>query len=92
MQSADELRNRIFQQASEDSEFRKQLLEEPKVAIESLLGIAVPDRFQVNVVEDSPKLVTLVLPPLLELDESALEAAVGGSDIDTGDWLDDIWS
>ncbi len=78
MQSADDLRSQIIDRAVSNSEFRQLLMDDPKGAIQSEFDIPIPENIQLNVLEDSSEVVNLVLPPIVKLDISELEATVGG--------------
>ncbi len=53
MTTAPELKARILGKAEEDGEFRARLIADPKAAISSEIGAALPDGFDVAVHEDS---------------------------------------
>ena len=78
MTTATEMRARILSKAVEDSEFRTHLIADPKAAIASEVGTAIPDGFDVLVHEDSPTTAHLVLPPSPKLTEAEMEAVAGG--------------
>lgn len=67
--------------AWKDPEFKKKLLADPKSALKEM-GIDIPKDITVKIVEDTPKLLTLVLPQaptkVYELDESELERMAVG--------------
>ena len=44
-------RKQIEQRAAEDSEFRRQLKSDPRAALQSELGVSIPDSIRINVVE-----------------------------------------
>ena len=79
MTTATELKDRILSKAEEDGEFRARLIADPKAAISSEIGTAVPDGFDVAVHEDSATTAHLVLPPSPQLSEAKLETVAGGS-------------
>ena len=79
MTTATELKARILNKAEEDGEFRARLIADPKAAISSEIGTAVPDGFDVAVHEDSATTAHLVLPPSLKLSEAELAQINGGS-------------
>ena len=79
MTTATELKARILNKAEEDGEFRARLIADPKAAISSEIGTAVPDGFDVAVHEDSATTAHLVLPPSPQLSEAELETVAGGS-------------
>ena len=78
MTTATEMKNRILSKAAEDSEFRAHLIAEPKAAIASEVGTAVPDGFDIVVHEDSATTAHLVLPPSPRLTDAELEMVAGG--------------
>jgi hypothetical protein len=75
----------IVQRSIEDEEFRQRLLDDPKGILEQELGGALPQGFEVRVVEESADTIYLVLPSASalgdqggELSEEELEAVAGG--------------
>ena len=78
MTTATELKARILKKAEEDGEFRARLIADPKAAISSEIGVAVPDGFDVAVHEDSATTAHLVLSPSPKLSEAELETVAGG--------------
>ena len=81
MTTATELKTQILTKADEDSDFRARLLTDPKAAISTELGTAIPEGFNVLVHEDSATTAHLVLPPSQQLNEAELEKATGGMGI-----------
>ena len=71
------LRQHLIDKATADSEFRNQLVAEPKAAIEAETGLTVPSEFNVEVHQDSATTSHLVLPPSAELGEADLAQAAG---------------
>lgn len=71
---------RLLQRAARDPEFRRQLLADPRSAIETELGYRLPESVEIRAVEETPNLVYLVLPAqdTDELSEVQLEALSGG--------------
>lgn len=64
-----------------DKGFRKALAEDPKKAIEELFGINLPEKLNINIVEENPGSLTIVLPAQLneaELTDDQLDAVSGG--------------
>lgn len=57
-----DLNQKIVQKAWEDSEFKKELLENPKVAIQKFFQIPLPENIEIKVLEETPSLSYLVLP------------------------------
>ena len=71
----------IQKKAVTDEEFREELLANTREAIEKIAGEALPEGFQVKVIENDPAYAaTFVLPPMAssELDENDLEEVAGG--------------
>jgi hypothetical protein len=80
-----EWKRTIVQRSIEDEEFRQRLLDDPKGILEQELGSALPQGFEVRVVEESADTIYLVLPSASalgdqggELSEEELEAVAGG--------------
>jgi len=74
--------DRLLAKASTDSAFRTQLLQDPPAAL-AAAGLKTPPGVALKVIEDSPTLVHLVLPPRSgSLSERDLGTVVGG----TGSW------
>ena len=71
----------IQKKAVTDEEFREELLANTREAIEKIAGEALPEGFQLKVIENDPAYAaTFVLPPMAssELDENDLEEVAGG--------------
>ncbi|MEI6455942.1 MAG: NHLP leader peptide family RiPP precursor [bacterium] len=74
----------IIEKAMKDGDFRKRLLENPSAVIENELGIPVPGKVNVKILEEDAQTVYLVLPHLpaqsdeIELTETEIEAVSGG--------------
>lgn len=70
----------LLLKAAQDEAFRTALLANPKATLSQFLGTELPTELTVNVVENTPTALTLVLPPPLtdELDDADLEAVAGG--------------
>ena len=79
MTTATELKTRILSKAADDGEFRARLITDPKAAISTELGTAIPDGFDLVVHEDSATTAHLVLPPSPALTEAELEKVSGGA-------------
>ena len=77
MTTATELKARILSKAEEDGEFRASLIADPKAAIASEIGTAIPEGFDVVVHEDSATTAHLVLPPSPVLTEAEMEMVSG---------------
>jgi len=57
-----EIERRIVARAQSDPGFRGRLIEDPRAAIGELLGIALPERIEVRVIQERPDLMCVVLP------------------------------
>lgn len=74
------LKTQILDKAAADPEFRKQLLADPRAAVEAFLGFPVPGDLQVVVLEETAGKVHLVLPRAaeagpVELGDAELDAS-----------------
>lgn len=78
MLSAEEMRRQLTEKACVDSDFRRQLLVNPRDVIQQEFGIYVPDHIEVRVHESDLHTLHLALPPGPLLDEEQLEAISGG--------------
>ena len=78
MQTNQEMEKTIIDKASEDADFRAQLLSHPKEAIQQAVGVTVPDGFTVRVHEEDSRTAHLVLPPNSKLSSGDLSAVAGG--------------
>ncbi len=61
--SVESLKVQIIKKAWEDDSFRQLLLSEPKKAIKETFGVDIPAGIELKVVEESPSLYYLTLPP-----------------------------
>ena len=70
----------IVARALEDDAYREALLVNPKAAIQQAFGKELPLGLEVRVVEESPNVVYLVLPPkpVVDLSDGDLDAVAGG--------------
>ena len=78
MQSAEDMRRHLTDQAVENLEFRQQLLADPKSVIQQEFGVTIPDNINVVVHESDMQTVHLALPPNPVMDEEQLEAISAG--------------
>ena len=62
MSAEQELMNQIIEKAWSDPAFKKQLLADPKGAIQESFNITVPSDIEVTVLEETPNQFYLVLP------------------------------
>jgi hypothetical protein len=75
----------IVARAAQDADFRKQLLQDPRAALESLMGTRLPPKLRIKFVEKDPDVdVMIVLPDLVaedgELTEEDVAGVAGGTD------------
>jgi hypothetical protein len=73
-------RQEIMARAAEDSAFRAQLKSDPKGTLERELGGTLPGDVKINVLEETPTQVYLVLPTVgsKELTSDELAGVAGG--------------
>ena len=57
-----ELQDRIARRAARDESFRPRLLDDPRAALEDELGVTLPPRLEVQVVQERPDCICIVLP------------------------------
>lgn len=75
-----ELREHLIEKSTVDSEFRSQLMADPKAAIKAETGVTVPSGFNIEVHEETADTTHLVLPPSASLGEADLVHVAGGID------------
>jgi hypothetical protein len=81
--------DRIVEQAWKDDAFRKELVKDPRAAIEKFLGAPLPAKVRIKVVEEDADSVVIVLPapaqqaPAGKLSAAELEEVAGGWDMET---------
>lgn len=78
IKSAEEMRVHLTQKAVEDTEFRSQLISDPKGTINKEFGIEIPDNVNIQVHSSDMRTIHLALPPGSDLDEEQLEAVAAG--------------
>lgn len=73
-----EFEEQIIMKAQEDKDFKKSLVDNPKGAL-GKLGFQLPEEVEVKVIEESAKVLYLVLPANPdELTDEQLDAVAGG--------------
>ena len=78
MRSGDEMLQQIVDKSAVNSDFRQQLIADPKSAISSELGITIPESMNIEVHESDMQTVHLALPPDSNITEEQLEAISAG--------------
>lgn len=86
MESRNDLREQLISKAWVDESFRKELLTDPKTAIEKELGVRVPENLKIKVVEETLDTVYLVLPVKPSELQSTGEAITADTDSEVGMW------
>jgi hypothetical protein len=56
------IERRIVQRAWSDPEYKARLLADPKAAVAEELGVELPERLQIDVVEERPDRLCIVIP------------------------------
>jgi hypothetical protein len=83
MSEQNTLQQQMMARAMKDDAFRQELLANPKAVLERELGMTLPRAVSVQVHEDTPTILHLVLPVKppaggpVELSDAQLEQAVG---------------
>jgi hypothetical protein len=73
-------RGALITRASEDREFREQLMADPRGTVAHEFGTTIAEDVEITVLEEMPKHVYIVLPvPPSELSAEQLEAVSGGA-------------
>jgi hypothetical protein len=73
-----ELERRIVARAQTDPEYRERLLCTPRAAVSELLGVELPERLEVTVVQERPDRLCIVLPvDLSGIGADAVHAMLG---------------
>lgn len=76
------LRQRVIDKAQKDSNFRKWWINNPREAVKSEVGLEIPSAFDIEVLQETPKKIYLVLPPESvegQLSDDQLESVSGGA-------------
>ena len=78
-----QLEAQLISRALEDAAFRQELVSDPKAVFPRELGLTMPEHITVQVLEESPSTVYIVLPQAVaamgaELSDAELEAVAGG--------------
>ena len=75
----------IIAKALKDAAFKQELLSNPKAAIEREVGQTLPPNIEIQVVEETPTTLYLVLPSTStvprELSDQQLESVAGGKNL-----------
>lgn len=82
-----QLEAQLIDRALKDETFRQELVRDPKDVFERELSIRIPEHITVQVLEESPSKVYIVLPrspasPRRELVDEELEEVAGGSTLE----------
>jgi hypothetical protein len=92
MNQRQEFEQRLTGKAMKDMDFRKQLIDNPNVVIESEMGLKIPENVTVKVLEEDAKTIYLVLPhtPVqgaeMELTDAELQSVAGGTASEDTNW------
>ena len=78
METQSELMQQLIDKAGENADFRTQLRDNPRLAIQETFDIQFPDSFNVVVHEDDARTAHIVLPASAELTDTQLQQAAGG--------------
>lgn len=84
------LYSQIQKKAAVDIEFRKRLIENPKVVIEEISNRTLPEGFNVKFIERDPNYnLTFAIPDFIgeAVDDSILDGVAGGVDADVVPFL-----
>ena len=72
---------KVIERARADDAFRARLIDDPKAAIEECVGSPVPDGIEIEVLEEKPTRLYLVLPQPrvdMEMSDEDLAKVAGG--------------
>ncbi len=90
MSNRQRLEAQLIDRAMKDDGFRQELVRDPKAVFEREFGIRTPEHLTVEVLEERPTTVYLVLPQAparvgTELSDAELEAVAGGWSAETAE-------
>ena len=57
-----DVKEKLIKRAWEDEDFKRELMENPKAAIQKALEVVIPESINVKVVEETPDTMYVVLP------------------------------
>jgi len=92
MNPRQEFEQRLMRKAMKDMDFRKQLVDNPKIAIEMEMGMKIPENMTIKTLEEDSKTIYLVLPHTpaeeaeMELSEAELLSVAGGTGSEDTNW------
>ena len=78
MKTAEDIRRHLTERASNDAEFRRDLINNPRETIEQEFGFTIPDTINVHVHACAHDKFHLALPVTADLDEEQLESIAAG--------------
>jgi hypothetical protein len=84
MNGRQKLEQQLIEKALKDESFRRQLIEDPRAAIEAETGLNIPETLNIKVLEEDSQTVYLVLPDVIamngqnELTDEELNGVAGG--------------
>lgn len=82
IEKMEETRKLVLEKAMVDVDFRNKLLESPCKAIEEVAGLALPEGYKIQVIEQDPDCQkAFILPPMVagEFSDEDMEMIAGGS-------------
>ncbi len=69
MEQRKQLEQQIIEKAMKDEDFRKQLIEDPRLTLEQEVGMRIPDFMNIKVLEEDAQTFYLIIPPNPALNE-----------------------